>query len=61
MVMHLPALCTMEDDVLAEAISLLVTIVSNNSIEVQKNKETRHTQKVIEETGRQQTNTTHEF
>ena len=53
MVMHLPALFTMQDDVLAEAISLLVTIVSNNSIEVQKNKETRHTQKVTEDTGRQ--------
>ena len=53
LVMHLPALFTMQDDVLAEAISLLVTIVSNNSIEVQKNKETRHTQKVTEDTGRQ--------
>ena len=40
---------------LAEAISLLVTIVSNNSIKVLilKYKETRHTQKVTEETGRE--------
>ena len=53
MVMHLPALFTMEDNVLAEAISLLVTIVSNNSIKVLKYKETRHTQKVTEETGRE--------
>ena len=42
--MHLPALFTMEDNVLAEAISLLVTIVSNNSIKVLilKYKATRH-------------------
>ena len=53
MVMHLPALFTMEDNVLAEAKSLLVTIVSNNSIKVLKYKETRHTQKVTEETGRE--------